>query len=165
METISNTVWQRKGSSVIFDKVSLGEFITEGAVISLRHLLSWSQGFPVDPPVTGHTILVSGLETIIETMEPQVAEEFLARTIRPLLKNLQSRWPACGVVFGFSSHANAFEETVLNEEVLFRRRDRRTVRLSDGLWDGSASLLLKRVNRQGEEGGDVIVGYYVDRIS
>ena len=165
METISNTVWQRRGSSVVFDKASLGEFIPKGAMISLRHLLSWSQGFPDDPPVTGHTLLVSGLEAIIETMEPPAAEAFLARTVRPLLKNLQNRWPACGVVFGFSSHPNAFEVSVLEEELLFRRRDRKTVRLSDGLWDGSAAFDLKRVNRQGENGGEVTVGYYVDRIS
>ena len=69
------------------------------------------------------------------------------------------------MVFGFSSHPNAFEVTVLEEELLFRRRDRKTVRLSDGLWDGSAAFDLKRVNRQGEEGGEVTVGYYVDRIS
>lgn len=47
MDTITNTVWQRKGSCVIFDQKSLGPFISEGAVISLRQALSWSRGLQV----------------------------------------------------------------------------------------------------------------------
>lgn len=77
----------------------------------------------------GRTILISGLETVIEIMAPQEAEDFLARRIRPLLIHLQNRWTDCGVVFGFTSHPKTFEETALKEEVLFRRRDRKQVRL------------------------------------
>lgn len=166
MDTITNTVWQRRGSCVIFDQKSLGAFISNGAVISLRRALSWSGGLPDNPPVPGRTILVSGLETVIETMEPAEAENFLTRRIRPILIHLQNRWTDCGVVFGFASHRKSFEETTLEEEVLFRRRDRKTVRMSEGLWDGSAAVNMKRVVREGDQPGEeVIVGYYVARIS
>jgi len=166
MDTITNTVWQRKGSCVIFDQKSLGPFISDGAVISLRQALSWSKGFPAVPPVPGRTILISGLETIIETMEPQEAENFLTQRIRPLLIEVQNHWTDCGVVFGFTSHPKTFEETTLEEEVLFRRRDRKQVRLSEGLWDGTATVNMKRVAREGDKlGEEVIVGYYVARIS
>jgi hypothetical protein len=166
MDMISNTVWQRRGSSVVFDKKCLGPFISAGALVSLREALSWSKGIPAMPPVVGRTILVSGLETVIETMAPENAEDFLTRRIRPLLLSLQNQWTDYGVVFGFSSHAKAFEETSLDEEVLFRRRDRKTVRLSKGLWDGSTALNMKRIVRGGDKPGEeVIVGYYVARIS
>ena len=166
MEEISSSVWQRKGSCIIFDQKSLGEFISTGAVISLREALSWSNGIPATPPVVGRTILISGLETIIEILDPLEAEEFLRNRIRSLLISLQNRWTDCGVVFGFSSHAKAFEETSMEEEVLFRRRDRKAVRLSKGLWDGSSSLNMKRVIREGDQPGqEIIVGYYVARIS
>ncbi len=166
METITNTVWQRKGSSVIFDQKCLGSFISNGAVISLRQALAWSKGFPANPPVTGQTLLISGLETIIETMEPLVAQDFLTCRIRPLLIDLQNRWPSFGVVFGFTSHHRTFEETSLEEEVLFRRRDRKPVRLSEGLWDGSATVNMKRVVREDNQPEEkVILGYYVARIS
>lgn len=166
MDTISNTVWQRKGSCVIFDQKSLGPFIFEGSVVSLRQVLSWAKGFPAAPPVAGRTLLVSGLETLVETMEPQEAEDFLCRRVRPLLKDLQYRWTDCGVVFGFTSHSKTFEETSLEEEVLFRRRDQKRVRLSEGLWDGSATVNMKRIVREGDQPGDeVIIGYYVARIS
>ncbi len=166
METISSSVWQRKGSSIVFDKRSLGGLISAGAVISLRRALGWSKEIPAAPPVPGPTILVSGLETVVETAPPQDAEEFLTRRIRPLLIALQYRWTDCGLVFGFSSHAKAFEETPLDEEVLFMRRDRKTVRLSKGLWDGSSALNMKRIVREADKPGEEItVGYYVARIS
>jgi len=166
MEKISSSVWQRKGSSIVFDKKSLGGLISGGPIISLREALGWSKGIPAVPPIAGRTILLSGLETILEVMDPADAEDFLTRRIRPLLISLQNRWTDCGVVFGFSSHARAFEETSFDEEVLFRRRDRKTVRLSKGLWDGSTALNMRRVVREGDKPGEeVIIGYYVARIS
>lgn len=166
MEMISNTVWQRKGSSIIFDQKSIGPFISDGALISLRKMLSWSERIPPIPPVSGRTILVSGLDTVIETIEPQDAEYFLTHQIRPLLINLQNQWPDQGIVFGFSAHPKVFEEITFDEEVLFRRPDRKIVRISEGLWDGSSSVNMKRIVCEGEKGGEeVIVGYYVARIS
>lgn len=166
METITNTVWQRKGSCIIFDQKSLRPFISDGSVISLRQALSWARGLPAEPPVPDRTILISGLETVIETMEPQEAEEFLCRRVRPLLTLLQGRWTECGVVFGFTSHPKTFETKSLEEEVLFRRRDRKSVRLSQGLWDGSAVVNMKQIFGEGDQPGEeVTVGYYVARIS
>ncbi len=166
METISNTVWQRKGSCIVFDQKSLGPFIADGSIISLRQMLSWKKDIPTNPPVTGKTILISGLETIIETMETEKAEEFLSRRIRPILLNLQNRWNNCGIVFGFTSHSNAFKETSLEEEVIFHRRDQNKIRLSEGLWDGSGTLNMKRIVREGDKPeSEIIVGYYVSRIS
>ena len=165
MDTISNSVWQRKGSSIVLDQDSLGEFIARGAMVSLRQALSWGKVLPSTPPVEGRTILISGLETMMETMKPDEAETFLIQRVRPLIIDIQNRWTDCGLVFGFSSHAKAFEETALEEEVIFRRRDRKKVRLSEGLWDGSATVNMKRIKRTDESGNEVLVGYYVARIS
>jgi len=127
MNTLSSTIWQRKGSSVVFDQNSLGRFISEDAVVSLRKLLSWQKSIPPVPPVEGRTLLVSGLETLIETLPPDEAEVCLSQRIRPLIIEIQNRWTDCGLVFGFSSHAKAFQETSLDEEILFVRRDRKKV--------------------------------------
>lgn len=166
MDSISNTVWQRKGSCVIFDKNSLGEFISSGAAISLRQILGWMQSLPAAPPVPGKTILVSGLETVLESLSPEESEDFLVRRIRPLLIELQNRWTGCGIVFGFSAHEKAFRETALEEEVLFRRHDHKEIRLSEGLWDGSATMNMQRIAREDDiTGKETRIGYYVSRIS
>jgi len=145
METISNTVWQRKGSCILFERESLAPFVKNGAVISLREALGWIKEFPSKQPVAGKTIVICGLETMIETLPEDEIDDFLVQRIRPLLIELQSRWPATGIVYGFSSHPNTFQENSMQEEVLFKRRDRIKVRLSEGLWDGSASVNMKRI--------------------
>jgi len=166
MDTISNTVWQRRGSSILFDQESLAPFVKDGAVISLREALSWMRGLPSAPPVEGKTIVVCGLETVIETLPDDEIDDFLVRRIRPLLIELQNRWPDSGIVFGFSSHPKTFEESPMQEEVLFKRRDRIKVRLSEGLWDGSATVNMKRiVEPEQGPGQEVVIGYYVARIS
>jgi hypothetical protein len=166
METISNTVWQRRGSSIVFDQQSLGPFIRQGAVVSLRKAFSWMKALPSVPPVPGQTILISGLETIVETLSPDEAEDFLIRRIRPFIIELQNRWTDCGIIFGFSAHKKAFEETSFEEEIIFRRRDQKVVRLSEGLWDGSAAVNMKRIMRMDDKlGKEIVIGYYVARIS
>ena len=151
---------------MVFDQQSLGEFISNGDMISLRTFLSWGKQWPASPPVSGKTILVCGLETLLDTLTTGESDEFLVQRIRPIIIELQNRWPDRGLVFGFTSHEKAFEETSYEEEVLFRRRDRTTVRLTDGLWDGSATLNMKRLVREGTEPStDSVTGYYVARIS
>lgn len=164
MDNISTTVWQRKGSSVVFDQQSLGKFISEGAMISLRQVLGWKNNIPSVPPVSGKTILICGLETVIETMPWNEVENFLAGRIRPILIELQSRWTECGIVFGFSSHEKAFEEVSLDEEVHFNH-DKKSIRLSEGIWDGT-TMSMKRITREDTQTGkEITVGYYVAHIS
>lgn len=166
MNNISIDVWKRKGSSVIFDQSSLAPLISADVQISLREFLSWGNALPATPPISQKSILVSGLETILETMEPIEANTFLVQRIRPMLIQIQSNWTDIGVVFGFSAHRKAFEETSMNEEVVFKRRDRQAVRLSDGLWDGSATVNMKRVVREAtSQQEESTLGYYVARIS
>ncbi len=166
MNTISNTVWQRRGSCIIFDKESLAPFVEAGAVISLREILSLMKGLPSTPPVEGKTIVVCGLETVIETLSNDEIDEFLVQRIRPLIIELQNCWPDNGIVFGFSSHPKTFEESPMQEEVLFKRRDRIKVRLSEGLWDGSATVNMKKIVKPEQDSGqEVVIGYYVARIS
>jgi hypothetical protein len=151
---------------MVFHQKSLGPLILSGALISLRQFLGWSGSLPPMPPVPGKTLLVCGIEALIETMEPQSAHEYLAQRVRPLIISLQTTWTDCGVVFAFSSHRNAFEESAAGEEVLFRRRDRKIIHLSDGLWDGSAIGGMKRL--VGQDPGseeESVAGYYVARIS
>lgn len=166
MDEITGTSWQRMGSSIVFDRWCLGPLVTAGSYVSLRQALAWLKCIPAEPPVPGRTIVVYGLETLVELYTPSDSEQFLATRIRPLIIALQGRWTGCGLVFAFSSHRKAFEETSAAEEVLFRRRDQQLVRLSDGLWDGGAGMNMRQLIVEGqEEAQNRVVGYHVARIS
>lgn len=163
MNTISSSVWKQRGSCIIFDSLTLGELLAENSPISLRKALSWRDHLPPDPPSA--SIPIYGLQTMLEILSPDDAYAFLLHRMRPLLMQLQNNWPACGVIMAFTAPGPAFVEDPVDDEIFYVRRDQQRIRLSDGLWDGSASVSLKRLARIADNGKEDIIGYYVARIS
>jgi hypothetical protein len=163
---MSSSAWLRRGSSIIFDKHSLGPLITDGCLVSLREALSWMKAWPAQPSNNGQTVLVGGLETCLEVLSPEDAEAFLRNRVKPFVLEFQSRWDQRGLVFGFGKSNKAFVVTPSDEEVLFVRQDQQRVRLSYSLWDGSATMNVTRLVRdERQTGKKVTLGYYVPRIS
>ena len=164
MRDMSSSAWLRRGSSIVFDRHTLGPIIGGGALVSLREALGWMGSWPVDPPGSGQTVLVGGIETFLDVLEPAEAQEFLKNRVKPFVQEFQARWDQRGLVFGFGTHEKSFKVTASEEEVLFVRRDGERVRLSYSLWDGSATMNVTRLVRD-EQGKKITVGYYVARIS
>lgn len=163
MNTISSPVWKQRGSCIIFDSLTLGELLSENNAISLRNALSWRDKLPLEPP--SNSILIYGLQTMLEILSPDDAYSFLLHRIRPLLMQLQNDWPACGVILAFTAPSQAFVEDPVDDEVFYVRLDKSKIRLSDGLWDGSASVNIKRLVKAADNGKEETIGYYVARIS
>jgi len=164
MREISSTSWKRRGSSVVFDREALAPLIGgEASMVSLRAALGWLDTFPTQPPAQA-TILVTGLEAALETQAPAAAEVFLGRQVARLIERVQSQWDRRGLVFGFAAPANAFEVSGAQEEVLFKVQGRRQVRLSFGLWDGSATVNLARLFAD-RPTGPAAIGFHVARVS
>jgi hypothetical protein len=164
MNKITSDGWLYRGSSVIFNHVVLNDLIP--SQISLRKALSWQNNLPDNPPFDTKTILVTGLETVLETLDVTDADDFLLKRIQLLLRHIQRNWTDIGIVLGFANPPQAFELTAQEEYVLFRRREEKKVNLSNGLWDGSApqNMLQIMSDFQGSS-GEVLIGYHVSRIS
>jgi len=130
----------------------------------MREALSWVDDWPTEPLGNGQTVLVCGMETFLDVMEPDDAQNFLKNRVKPFVQEFQSQWDQRGLIFGLGTHQKSFELTASDEEVLFIRRDGERVRLSYSLWDGSATMNVARLIRD-EQGKSITVGYYVARIS
>jgi hypothetical protein len=165
MRILTTDAWRRMGSTLLFDAEEIQHLLNEEAMVSLRTFLSWDKNIPENPPVQGQTLLICGLETVMDTLPANEAQEFLSRKIRPLVKKLQSDWTNTGLVFGFSQGMQVFQESNgIVEEVLFRRNDGTNVRISTGLWNGTAEQNMHRIEKR-IEGQKVAAGYYVAHIS
>ena len=166
MNILKNDAWRRGGSAIIFDTAEIQELLNENVMFSLRTFLSWDNNMPKNPPVgKNEPVLVCGLEPVLDMLPAKEAQEFLNRKIRPLVKKLQGEWTNTGLVFGFSQGMQVFQESNgIVEEVLFRRNDGTNVRISTGLWHGTAEQDMQRIEKR-IEGQTVIVGYYVKHIS
>jgi hypothetical protein len=166
MQELSTTTWLRRGSSVVFDPKALGPMINFGCLFSLRTVLSWLKDWPTSIPGDCRTILVGGLESYLELLPVDEAEDILRQRIKPLVLEFQARWDECGLVFGFGVAPQCFVVSAPNEEVEFVRPDQQRVRLSYALWDGTATLNVTRLVQDGEQSSQRrTIGYYVPRIS
>lgn len=164
MWDMSSSAWLRRGSSIVFDRATLGPLIGGGAIVSIREALGWMNAWPFEPPGKGRTVLVCGIEAFLEVMESVEVENFLKNRVKPFVQEFQAHWDQRGLVFGFGTHEKSFELTASDEEVLFIRRDGERIRLSYSLWDGSATMNMARLVRDEQE-NRITVGYYVARIS
>ena len=169
MNTLSTTSWMRSGSSILFDPTEIQHLLKLNSMVSLREFLSWRDNLPDNPPIpdSSRTVLVCGLETVMETLSPTDAQDFLQRKIRPVIKTIQDVWTETGIVFGFTQGPRSFKEKPgSREEVLFLRSDNQEIRISEGLWDGTAELnMMQIISSFISESQRYVVGYYVKRIS
>jgi hypothetical protein len=165
MRQISSDSWRYQGSSVIFNNVVLNNLVS--VQVSLRTALSWSQNIPENP--CAKTILITGLETALETLDITEAEHFLSHRIQPLLRKIQRTWTNAGIVLGFATPVEAFELSPREESVLLRRFDKNKINISNSLWDGSAPnnmvQIMDETQNIGGVSGTKLIGYHVSRIS
>lgn len=163
-EFVDSKMWLTRGSSVIFDKVMLGPLLTEGALIPLRQAIGWLSAWPSATPTGGRTVLVGGLETVLEVLPVRGAEDLVRRYIRPLIAEFQNRWTECGLVFGLNTEPRRLIEDPVSEMVNFKRRDDMQICLSTELWNGSAVTDMRRLVRMDRAAGQKICGgYYAPR--
>lgn len=163
-EFVDSKMWLTRGSSVIFDKVMLGPVLADGSLVPLRQVLGWLSAWPSATPNGGRTVLVGGLDTVLEVLPPREAEDFMRQRIRPLISEFQNRWTECGLVFGLNAEPERLIEDPVSEMVNFKRRDDVQICLSTELWNGSAVTDMRRLVRTDRTAGQrVCGGYYAPR--
>ena len=143
MKDMDATTWKRKGSSIIWSPDLLGPLITDGSAVPLRTALCWmADGFPDDTPGGGGTVLIGGLQTVLETAgSTEEAYDWLRTNIMPLLRAAQAHWPLVGFVFGMTGPRSLFRLDEGDDLVYFGRWNDRSknTRITLGIWNGAAT--------------------------
>ena len=126
-------------------------------------------GLPEEPPGGGKTILVGGLQTVMETVMTAGAADdayvWLRDNILPLVRTVQAQWDRVGLVFGMDGPGKLFHMNEADDLVYFGRAKARedNVQITRAIWNGAAT---------GEGAYRLIVpdtkevaGYHVRRVS
>lgn len=167
MNDMDSSAWQRSGSSIAWAPELLGPLITDGDALDIRTALSWMKhGFPDEPPGGGSTILVGGLQTLLETADSSdVAYAWLREHVLPLVRAAQSQWDRVGLVFGMNGPGKWFHHNDADDLVYFgRSKDRaKAVKITLGIWNGAATG--EGAYRLMVPGTKEVGGYHVKRVS
>ena len=170
MKEMDSTSWRRMGSSIVWSPELLGPLIREVEAVPLRAALGWMQdGFPDEPPGDSQTILIGGVQTVLDTLmttsSADEAYEWLRQNVLPFVRAVRSQWDRVGVVFGMDGPGKLFTLNEADDLVYFgKSRDRdHQVRITLGIWNGASTgqgayqLLVPGTNEVG--------GYHVKRVS
>lgn len=178
MNEMTATKWKRGGSSIVWHPELLADLISTIEPVSLRTVLAWHKnGFPESPPggsVGTQTVLVGGLQTVVETMmqtqTPDAVVEWLRANILAVVRTWKTHWPNVGLVFVMDGPGTLFEFNEGDELVYFGRgRDRtKKVKLSLAIWNGAAAgagAYQLVAEKPGPPASREVGGYYVGWMS
>jgi hypothetical protein len=133
----------------------------------LHIALEWQRtGLPEEPPSGARTVLVGGLQTVLELMpDHDAAYAWLRSNILPLCRRWSNHWTGLGLVFGMDGPGKLFQLNEADDLVYFGRSGDRdgNVCLTRAIWNGAATG--NGVFKLLAEGSREVGGFHVLRVS
>jgi hypothetical protein len=122
MRALCDTVWQRRGTSWIWDQDALAQLCVAGEVWSLRQLLRSVGRWPEDLPSNGSdTLVVAGLEGVLDLLTPSDAETWLADDFKAAILSFQDAYDGqSALVFWLPSGAGRIRAHSATDAVTWR---------------------------------------------
>jgi hypothetical protein len=93
MKQLLDTVWQRRGTSWIWDEEARNQVCVASEVWSLRQFLQAVGNWPDDLPSNGNnTLVVAGLEGCLDLLTPEDAETWLGDAGKQAILSFQDAY-------------------------------------------------------------------------
>jgi len=167
MQEMTAQSWKRRGCSIVWSPELLATLITNAEAIPLRTALAWQRhGLPDSPPGGGKTVLVGGLQTVLEVMsDSDEAYGWLRANVLPLCRMWSNHWAGVGLVFGMDGPGKLFQLNESDDLVYFGKGTDRSTKfcLTRAIWNGAATGT--GVFKLIVEGTKDIGGFHVVRVS
>ena len=163
MNKITSSKWQRSGSSIIWDAETLTPLIQKGIAVSLREALTWVDNWPSSFPGNSKTVLINGLQPVMDLLDKDEAFNFLREKILKFLRQAKSK--DIGVVFAMNASEKNFEVSDLDNQVYYLGDEK--IPITFGLWNGAAkdTNAVFQLCREDGNKKEVTCGYHCVRIS
>ena len=93
MKQLLDTVWQRRGTSWIWDEEARNQICVAGEVWSLRRFLQAVGNWPDDlPSNSNNTLVVAGLEGSLDLLTPEDAKTWLGDVVKQAVLSFQDAY-------------------------------------------------------------------------
>lgn len=119
MRQLLDTVWQRRGTSWLWDEEARNQICSASEVWSLRQFLRAVDNWPDELPSNGgSTLVVAGLDGSLDLLTPTDAEAWLGDAIKPAVLSFQDEWGSDGaLVFWLPGGGNRIRVQAATDEV------------------------------------------------
>lgn len=166
MQEMTSQGWKRRGCSIVWSPELLAPLITGQDAVPLRTVLEWSRHSIPDPLGGSKTVLVGGLQTVLDVLsDKDAAYGWLRENILPLCRRWCNRFAGVGLVFGMDGPSKVIQLNDADDLVYFGKgADRETkVCLTRAIWNGAATG--NGVFKLTGEGSTEIGGFHVKHLS
>jgi hypothetical protein len=168
MHDLSTDMWLRLGTGLIWDAQAQHVAARAGRTVSLRAALHWAGMMPDDTPGGVRTILVTGLQMMLDVLSPTEADPVLAR-VRMLIRRKSDRWPECALLFAMPD-AKRLQLDPATQAIMwtFPGHDKPDIDIGARLWSGAARDASRIVETRPDAKGklaSVPVGFWLRRVS
>ncbi|WP_295391543.1 hypothetical protein [uncultured Thiodictyon sp.] len=122
MRYLIDTVWQRRGTSWIWDEEARNQVCAAREVWSLRQFLRAVGHWPEDLPSNDNsTLVVAGLEGCLDLLTPEDAEAWLGDVIKDAILSFQSHYEGeVALIFWLPSGQGRIKVNPATEAVTWR---------------------------------------------
>jgi hypothetical protein len=162
---LTDSVWQRKGISVLWDSKMLTQLNSKSQVISLRHFfLFYENGWPetVMPFINERQLLVAGLDAALDALPAEEAEHWVKSEVYQKIYDFQNFAEGQYALTFWMTDQNRWREQFSENKYYWlcsgKEKDKQ-IDLGTGIWNGAQKSV-----RQIETDSRWI-GLYLDRIS
>ena len=162
---LTDTVWQRKGISVLWDNKMLTKLNLKSQAISLKQFFSfYEKGWPEDimPFINERLLLVAGLDVALDALSADDAEHWVKNQVYPIIYDFQNFAEGqYSLTFWMTDQSRWIEQFSENKYYwLCSGKDKnKEIDLGTGIWNG-AQKSVRQIELDTRW-----IGLYLDRIS
>lgn len=176
MQTLWGNGWAKYGTALLWNRHLLQPITQTDQVYSLRQFLRLAQQpldhWPEDLPANhGKTLVVAGLDSCLEVLDPDDAQNWLTDTLRPALLRFQDQYQGDkGLVFWLPEGQARIQYSPAEPSYHWKLglSGQVTFPLLQSLWSGAAQdacHIMATENRQADPIGKEWSGLHLERIS
>ena len=164
-----DSVWMRRGFTLLWDPIVLSNVVSPPAVASIREFFAMKKAWPEElPGADGDALVVAGVEGCLDALEDDDRRVWLETDLKPAILSFQDEYQGqAALILWLPSGRRRIKMVSATEEYIWKNR---SSELSIGryLWAGAESdaarIIASDVPNPNVD-GDAYVGLYHPRIS
>jgi len=131
--------WTRRGFSLLWDATTLKGIASPAEAVDLREFLSIAKGWPEDlPSCDGDTLIVTGMEGVLDSLVGEELEAWLERDLRPAMLSFQEEYEGqAGLIMWLPSGGKRIHMDRATERYYWKPHGQERIALGQMLWGGA----------------------------